>query len=87
MNYSPQSRHYSVLKKLFPVSFLQGDQDVTMDIEGLALDRAELCGKTITILQSGGLTDHFFMAIFWLFKEKMKSFIKAISLRSLIKCA
>jgi uncharacterized protein YmfQ (DUF2313 family) len=40
MAYSPQSRHYSVLKKLFPLN-LEGDLDVLLDAEGLALDRAE----------------------------------------------
>jgi uncharacterized protein YmfQ (DUF2313 family) len=40
MSYNPQSRHYSVLKKLFPLP-LEGDLDVALDAEGLALDRAE----------------------------------------------
>ncbi len=40
MSYNPQSRHYSVLKKLFPLD-LDGDLDVWLDSKGLALDRAE----------------------------------------------
>ena len=40
MGYVPQSRHYGVLKQLFPLP-LGGDLDADLDIEGLALDRAE----------------------------------------------
>lgn len=40
MTYNPQSRHYSVLKKLFPLD-LDGDLDVWLDSQGLGLDRAE----------------------------------------------
>lgn len=40
MSYNPQSRHYSVLKKLFPLE-LEGDVDIWLDAKGLALDRAE----------------------------------------------
>jgi uncharacterized protein YmfQ (DUF2313 family) len=40
MTYSPTSRHYDVLKKLFPLD-VGGDFDLDLDIEGRALDLAE----------------------------------------------
>jgi uncharacterized protein YmfQ (DUF2313 family) len=46
MSYTPLSRHYSVLKQLFPLA-LAGDLDVDLDIEGLALDRAEDCARRL----------------------------------------
>jgi hypothetical protein len=58
MAYSYLSRHYTVLKKLFPVPFLGGDQDASMDIEGLALDRAEdLSKKLFAEINPDSVTD------------------------------
>ena len=53
MSYNPQSRHYSVLKKLFPLD-LDGDLDVWLDSKGLALDRAE--GRAKRLLRNCSLT-------------------------------
>jgi len=40
MAFTPQSQHYHVLKKLFPFPSMAGDLDPDLDVEGLALDRA-----------------------------------------------
>jgi uncharacterized protein YmfQ (DUF2313 family) len=48
MNYSPISRHWNVLKKLFPLGEMEGEHDIELDVRGLSLDRADDLAKLLT---------------------------------------